>query len=108
MAKFKLSPLAKADLLEIGVYTLENHGAAQKQKYLTKLDARFQWLTQWLTDNPLLGSSKDKIKAGYRSWKEREHLIFYRITDNNTIEIIGIPYQGMDIEQHLNTETIPK
>ena len=97
MAKFSLTTLAKNDLLEIGIYTLEKWDITQKQIYLAKLNARFQWLA----DNPLLGSSKDEIEAGCRSFTEGKHTILYRIADNNTIEIICIPYQSMDIEQHL-------
>ena len=103
MAKFSLTKLGENDLLEIGLYTLENHGAAQKQKYLAKLDARFQWLA----NNPRLGSPRDEIKAGYKSWNEGGHAIFYRVTGGN-IEIIGIPHQSMDIEQRLSTESPKK
>ncbi len=100
MKRYILSPEAKTDILNIRKYTTQKWGKEQTQKYTLQLRERMQWLA----DKPQIGVARDNIKAGYRSWKEGEHLIFYRIADNSTIEIIGIPYQSMDIEQHLGTE----
>ncbi len=102
--EYQLTPKAKNDLWQIWHYSIDIWGEQQADKYTKQLYDRFQWLA----DNPLLGASKDEIKAGYRSWKEGEHLIFYRIADDNTIEIIGIPHQGMDTPQHLSIEESPK
>ena len=96
MAKFSLTSLAKADLLDIGIYTIETWGESQKDKYLAELDGRFQWLS----DNPMLGRSRDDVKKSYRSFTEGSHVIFYRVTGGD-IEIIGVPHQSMDVEQHL-------
>jgi toxin ParE1/3/4 len=70
----------------------------QTDKYILQLRKR----VQWLTDNPMLGRTRDEIKEGYRSFREGSHVIFYRTT-GDAIEIIGILYQNMDIEQNLNS-----
>ena len=101
--KYSLTVLAENDLKKIWNYTVDKWGEEQAFKYRDKLKHRLQWLA----DNPFSGSSKDEIKAGYRRWKEGEHLIFYRIADNNTIGIIGIPHQSMDAPQHLSIEENP-
>ena len=96
MARFKLTPEAEVDLIEIGIYTQENHSIKQRNIYLAQLDNRFQWLA----DNPGLGLNRDEIKEGYRSFLQGEHIIFYR-TKSNDIEIIGILHQKMDVKKRL-------
>lgn len=56
-----------------------------------------------LADNPLLGKARDEVKESYHSFNEGSHVIFYRVAGND-IEIIGIPHQNMDVEQHLSIE----
>ncbi len=73
----------------------------QTDKYILQLRKR----VQWLTDNPMLGRTRDEIKEGYRSFREGSHVIFYRTT-GDAIEIIGILHQNMDIEQNLNSEIL--
>ena len=103
MPKFKLSPAARADLKNIGQHTKEKWGINQRNRYLAGLDDRFQWLA----DNPMLGRSRDEVKEGYRSFNEGSHAIFYRVAGSD-IEIVGIPHQSMDVEQHLSMEKNPK
>ncbi len=70
----------------------------QTDKYILQLRKR----VQWLTDNPMLGRTRDEIKEGYRSFREGSHVIFYRTT-GDAIEIIGVLHQNMNIEQNLNS-----
>lgn len=60
--------------------------------YLRSLNDRFHWLAR----NPLAGRSRDDIHAGYHSFPEGQHVVFY-IIKADTIAIIGIPHQAMDI-----------
>lgn len=43
----------------------------------------------------------ENIKPGYRATKVKSHLIFYRKSDDETIEIIRILHERMDIETRL-------
>jgi len=61
MADFRITPRARADLLEIGRYTLKIWGRNQRDVYLRNLDKRFQWLT----DNPRLVKHRTAIQEGY-------------------------------------------
>ncbi len=96
MNRYILSPEAKTDIASIRQYTTQHWGKTQTDKYTLQLRERMQWLA----DNPRLGRERDEIKKGYRSFNERNHVIFYR-TAGSTIEIISILHQSMDIEQNL-------
>ncbi len=96
MAGFKLTPAAKADLKEIARYTQRKWGRKKRNHYLSALDDRFVWLAE----DPQFGKSRDEIKAGYRSYPEGQHVIFYRELKGD-IEVLGILHQNMDFKQHL-------
>lgn len=94
--KYRIRSLAKADLESIWLYTCEQWGVAQADTYIKALIQRFDWLAQ----NPTLGKSRDDIKQGYFCFPEGMHLVFY-VVKNKQVEIIGIPYQRMDIIEYL-------
>ena len=96
MADYTLRALAQNDLEEIWAYTYEEWGLEQADSYLQSLISRFDWLA----GSPHSGKKRDDIKAGYYCFPEGMHLIFYTI-HKNTIDIIGIPHQQMDIVSHL-------
>lgn len=97
MGSFTLSRKAKADVLSIGRYTRKEWGKAQQVRYLTQLDSAFHNLA----DKPDLGRSCDDVRVGYFKYGIGKHLIFYRHTGKDWIEIVRILHSRMDIEQHL-------
>ena len=92
MDSYSLRELARSDLEAIWLYTFREWGVEQADSYLQSLFSRFSWLAE----NPALGRKRDDIKTGYFCFPEGRHLIFY-IIKNNTIDIIGVPHQSMDI-----------
>ena len=74
MGAFRLSRLAEADLLNIGVYTLRTWGGAQASRYLDELEA----CCQQLADNPASGRSCDDIRPGLYRREQGKHVIFFR------------------------------
>jgi toxin ParE1/3/4 len=90
--KVRVIPRARDDLKNIGRYTAQTWGKAQRNRYLNSIDARFRWLA----DNPQLGRHRTDIFEGYYSFPEGQHVVFY-LFDNNTIDIIGVPHKEMDI-----------
>jgi toxin ParE1/3/4 len=97
MGSFTLTQKAKADMLSIGRYTREQWGAAQQKHYLGQLDFAFHDLA----DKPNIGRSCNHIRKGYFKYGVGKHLIFYRSSEHDTIEIVRILHSRMDIEQHL-------
>ena len=96
MSTYILRALAQNDLEEIWAYTYGEWGLEQADSYLQSLISRFDWLA----NSPHSGKKRDDIKAGYYCFPEGMHLIFYTI-QNNTIDIIGVPHQRMDIVSHM-------
>lgn len=85
MTKYRLSNLAKQDLIEIAKYGDQNFGVEQSDQYRDRLQNRFQLLAE----QPLLFPAVDHIHAGYRRSVCGKHSIYYRIKDD-VIEIMRI------------------
>lgn len=85
MTKYRLSILAKQDLIEIAIYGDQNFGIEQSNQYRDRLQNRFQLLAE----QPLLFPAVDHIHTGYRRSVCGKHSIYYRITDD-VIEIMRI------------------
>lgn len=97
MPLFTITNLAKSDLKEIGRYTQERWGREQRDQYLTMIDACFHRLAA----NPLTGKDCNEIRDGYRKLNVGSHVIFYRQTLTDNIEIVRILHGRMDIETRL-------
>ncbi len=97
MPSFTITNMAKADLKEIGRYTQEHWGRDQRDQYLTMLDAYFHQLAA----NPFNGKDCSEIREGYRKLNAGSHVIFYRQTLTDTIEIVRVLHRRMDIETRL-------
>lgn len=94
MPRFTLTKKAKADLKEIARYTQDQWGRDQRDKYLAMLDGCFHQLAA----NPLIGKDCSDIRSGYRRMKAGSHVIFYRQTSVDMIEIVRVLHGSMDIE----------
>jgi toxin ParE1/3/4 len=95
-AAYALRELAVADLEAIWVYTVEQWGVGQAERYLKSLFACFEDLAE----NPQLGRQRDEVNAGYRSFPQGRHVVFYVIVPAG-IEVIGIVHQSADVDTHL-------
>ncbi|MGB9081311.1 MAG: type II toxin-antitoxin system RelE/ParE family toxin [Desulfuromonadaceae bacterium] len=98
MPTFTLTNLAKADLKEIAKFTQNRWGREQRDLYLQMLDVSFQQLAA----NPLKGKDCSDIRIGYRKLNAGSHVIFYRQTLTDTIEIVRVLHGHMDIETRLS------
>jgi toxin ParE1/3/4 len=90
MAKFRLSRLAEADLMDIGTYSLDKWGEDQTTRYIDALEA----CCQQLGDNPELGRACDQIRSGLRRMEHGRHVVFYRI-EGRGILVSRILHQRM-------------
>jgi toxin ParE1/3/4 len=75
MARFRLSRLAEADLLDIANYTLQTWGQDQAIRYVDHLEA----CCRQLADNPEMGRACDHIRPGLRRTEHGRHVLFYRV-----------------------------
>ncbi|MCB9187868.1 MAG: type II toxin-antitoxin system RelE/ParE family toxin [Flavobacteriales bacterium] len=85
MAKYKLSEVAKADLIRIYNYGIKSFGPIQAENYF---DAFYRYFDQ-IAENPFAFESVDHIRKGYRRCVCGVDSIFYRI-NHGTVEIMAI------------------
>ena len=86
----------RQDLKNIWLYTYENFGVDQAEKYFDELESGMETIR----NSPLIGVSCDYIRAGYRQFKVNEHYIFYRIA-KKTIHIVRVLHDAMQAKNHL-------
>ncbi len=96
MHKYRLTPSAKSDLIEIWNYTVETWGGKQAEKYLQEIEDKLDKLAA----NSKLGRQRPEIHPEYYSFPVGKHIIFYLQSDNH-IDIIGILHGKMDIDKNL-------
>ncbi|MCU7942517.1 MAG: type II toxin-antitoxin system RelE/ParE family toxin [Candidatus Thiodiazotropha sp. (ex Cardiolucina cf. quadrata)] len=97
MPTFKLKAKAKDDLKAIAIFTQKRWGRNQRNKYLEQLDDSFHQLA----DNPNLGNICDYIRPGYRKFPVISHVVYYRISSAECVEIIRILHKHMDVSSKL-------
>ncbi|TXE11152.1 type II toxin-antitoxin system RelE/ParE family toxin [Algoriphagus aquimarinus] len=85
MSSYKLSNVAKEDLIRIHSYGVKQFGMTQADKYFNTFFEYFDLIAQ----SPYSFESVDFIKEGYRRCVCGSDSIYYRIT-NNRIEIMAI------------------
>ena len=98
MHKYRVTPRAQKDLRNIGRYSQQQWGKAQRNTYLRNLEKRFEWLS----NNPHLGKHRPDVQEGYYSFPQEKHVVFY-IIDEDHINIIGVPHKDMDIVKYFIT-----
>lgn len=96
MAALVISRSAKADLLNIGAYTIEGWGRAQAERYLDDLELCLKLLTA----NPSLGRQCEWIRPGLCRFEKGRHVVFYR-HKRHGIHISRILHRSMLPEQEL-------
>lgn len=85
MANYKLSNVAKEDLIRIHHYGVKQFGIKQADKYFESFFLQFELIAQ----NPVGFESVDFIKSGYRRCVCGVDSIFYKINDE-VVEIMTI------------------
>ena len=94
-AEYRLSPEADRDMELIWLYTLEQWGLDQANRYTDDLTAAFSQLSE----NPRIGAISEDIRKGYRRSRVGRHTIYYRITDYG-IAVIRILHDRMLPKRH--------
>ena len=94
MPKYRLTPAAKSDLIEI--YTVGTWREKQAEKYLQDIEDKLNQLAE----TPEIGQQRSEIKPGYYSFPVGKHIVFYLQSDKH-IDIIGILHGRMDIDRNL-------
>ncbi len=94
MTQYKLTNQAVVDLNGIWEYTFVEWSEQQADKYYNSLLES----CEEIATNPNLGRNYQGIREDLFAVQSNKHIIFYRIIDENLIEITRILHQSMDIE----------
>jgi len=94
---YVISKKAVADLEEIWLYTVEKWSVEQADRYYNLIFDEINYICK----NSNAGKSMEDVRKGYHASKVKYHLIYYRVV-NDTIEVIRILHERMDIENRLN------
>lgn len=92
----KVLPKARADLEEIWLYTVDQWGLMQAEKYLEELEQSFRLLTE----NPWICLERDEFTPPARIYHYGRHLIVY-LEKEDYILIVRVLHDNMDIVRHL-------
>jgi len=95
---YRISEKAVEDLENIWTYTLHKWSIEQADRYYNLIIDEIEFITK----NFMAGKSMDHIKNGYRASIVKSHLIFYKKSQDNKVEVIRILHQRMDIETRIN------
>jgi len=93
---YVISKKAISDLEEIWLYTVEKWSVDQADRYYNLIFDEIDFICK----NTKAGKSMEHVRKGYRASKVKSHLIFYRI-QNNTVEVIRVLHERMDIKTRL-------
>ncbi len=97
MLKIHKQGLAEKDLINIWLYSFENWGEAQADKYHDQLIEAFSTIAL----NPSIGTDCNDVRQDYRKYQINRHIIFYRVI-NDIVHIIRVLGEKMDYNQHLS------
>ena len=95
VSRYRISPLAEADLEEIWFYTFEHWSLEQADRYHNDMVAVFEGLAAGTKAGRRIG-----IREGYLKYAVGAHFVFYRQSDFGIV-IIRILHQKMDAGRHL-------
>lgn len=96
MFNLSVTPKAESDLIGIWVYTCEEWGVDQADKYLDQLEAGMQQLI----NHPSLGANYAHVLPGYRRLQVEHHAVFYRVLESEML-IVRVLHEDMDAPERL-------
>lgn len=94
---YRISAEAIRDLEKIWDFTSKKWSLEQADRYYLLIIDEIEFLSK----NFFAGKAVDHIRKGYRSTVVKSHLIFYRISTDQKLEVIRILHQSMDIDQRM-------
>lgn len=92
-----ISSEALSDLEDIWIYTSKKWSYEQADRYYSLLIDEIEFLQS----NYYIGKSAEYIRPGYRVSFVKSHILFYKVIDNQKLEIIRILHQSVNIDKWL-------
>ncbi len=95
MPNFYFTEQAEKDLEAIIDFTFQRWGLAQSHNYIDDLES----LAQILAENPLLGTEREELSQGLRSFPYQSHLLFY-VLRKDGIAIVRVLHTSVDVARY--------
>ena len=96
MPRILKQSLAEQDLIEIWLYTLNEWGEYQADKYLDDLEEAIRLLAE----QPLICRERTELSPPVRIHHHAHHLIVYLALEDG-INIIRVLHESMDVDGHM-------
>ena len=96
--KYEISVKANKDIDKIWLYTYENWSLELADRYYNLIMDEIEYISKKFES----GKSMEHLRKGYRSSKVKSHIIFYKKSEKNIVEIIRVLHSRMDFENRLN------
>ena len=96
--KYEISVKANEDIDKIWLYTYENWSLELADRYYNLIMDEIEYISKKFES----GKSMEHLRKGYRSSKVKSHIIFYKKSEKNIVEIIRVLHSRMDFENRLN------
>ncbi|WP_248801197.1 type II toxin-antitoxin system RelE/ParE family toxin [Pseudomonas sp. MWU13-2105] len=120
MGKYRLSHTALSDIEDVLRYSHVQFGSHARVRYQALIRSAIEDLAE--TPNRVGSSPRDELSEGLRSFhlthvrkqaatatgtvQRPRHVVFYRLADDQVIEIVRILHDAMEVRQHLTLELI--
>ncbi|MDE0155945.1 MAG: type II toxin-antitoxin system RelE/ParE family toxin [Gammaproteobacteria bacterium] len=96
MPRILKQSLAEQDLIEIWLYTLNEWGEYQADKYLDDLEEAIRLLAE----QPLICRERTELNPPVRIHHHAHHLIVYLALEDG-INVVRVLHESMDVDSHM-------
>lgn len=101
MRRFRLTPDAQSDILDIRRFTVSQWGFSQAQRYLAELRRAMQLLSK----TPSLGKARPEVGSNVSSFPYASHVIYYIVHEQQLV-VFAVLHKRMVPARHLNEREI--
>jgi toxin ParE1/3/4 len=98
MPGYIISEKALDDINKIWIYTAENWSIEQADRYYNLLFDEIEYIV----DHYEMARDFGNVRKSYRCSKVKSHLVFFKKTKSNEVEVIRVLHERMDIENQLS------
>lgn len=97
MSEYSISEKALDDINKIWIYTAENWSIEQVDRYYNLIFDEIEFIVA----NFEMARDFEYIKKNFRYSKVKSHLVFFKKTKSNEIEVVRVLHEKMDIGNQL-------
>jgi toxin ParE1/3/4 len=97
MSEYIINEKALDDINKIWIYTAENWSIEQADRYYDLIFDEIDYIVAHFE----MARDFGNVRKNYRCSKVKSHLVFFKKTKSNEIEVIRVLHEKMDIENQL-------